>query len=72
MSVVPRHIFVEEALAAKESGEEKTILFGLSGHGLLDMQAYDDYNHGLLPEFEFSPEDEAEAIGHLPEVPIPG
>ena len=63
---------IDEAIAAREAGEEKVILFGLSGHGLLDMAAYDDYNNGLLPEFEFSPEDEAEALTHLPEASIPG
>ena len=39
---------IDEALAAKESGEERVILFGYSGHGLLDLGAYDDYLHGHL------------------------
>jgi tryptophan synthase beta chain len=39
---------IDEALAAKESGEEKVILFGYSGHGPLDLGAYDDYLHGRL------------------------
>ncbi|HXQ18324.1 MAG TPA: TrpB-like pyridoxal phosphate-dependent enzyme [Acidimicrobiales bacterium] len=40
---------IDEALAAKETGQEKTILFNYSGHGLLDLGAYDDYlNHRLL------------------------
>ena len=39
---------IDEALAAKETGEEKVILFGYSGHGLLDLQAYDDYLHDRL------------------------
>ena len=39
---------VDEALAAKEAGEEKVILFSYSGHGLLDLGAYDDYLHGRL------------------------
>lgn len=62
---------IDEAIAAREAGEEKVILFGLSGHGLLDMAAYDDYNNGLLPEFEFDPAEEAEALTHLPEATIP-
>ena len=41
---------IDEALAAKESGEERVILFNFSGHGLLDLQAYDDFNHGRLIE----------------------
>ena len=40
---------IDEALAAKESGEEKVILFSYSGHGLLDLSAYDDYLHDRLP-----------------------
>jgi tryptophan synthase beta chain len=39
---------IDEALACKESGEEKVILFNYSGHGLLDLAAYDDFNHGHL------------------------
>ena len=37
---------IDEALAAKERGEEKVILFNYSGHGLLDLSAYDAYLHG--------------------------
>ena len=39
---------IDEALAAKESGEERVILFNYSGHGFLDLSAYDDYLHGRL------------------------
>ncbi|MGD1011214.1 MAG: TrpB-like pyridoxal phosphate-dependent enzyme [Acidimicrobiales bacterium] len=39
---------IDEALAAKEAGQEKVILFSYSGHGLLDLGAYDDYLHGHL------------------------
>jgi tryptophan synthase beta chain len=39
---------IDEALAAKETGEDKVILFSYSGHGLLDLGAYDDYLHGRL------------------------
>ncbi|MGA2036568.1 MAG: TrpB-like pyridoxal phosphate-dependent enzyme [Acidimicrobiales bacterium] len=41
---------VDEALAAKEAGEEEVILFSYSGHGLLDLGAYDDYLHGRMIE----------------------
>jgi tryptophan synthase beta chain len=41
---------VDEALAAKETGEERVILFNFSGHGLLDLAAYDDYLNGRLIE----------------------
>lgn len=39
---------IDEALAAKEAGQEKVILFNYCGHGLLDLAAYDDFNHGRL------------------------
>jgi tryptophan synthase beta chain len=39
---------IDEALAAKETGEEKVILFNYSGHGFLDLAAYDDFMHGKL------------------------
>lgn len=39
---------IDEALVCKESGEEKVILFNYSGHGLLDLAAYDDFNNGRL------------------------
>jgi tryptophan synthase beta chain len=39
---------IDEALAAKEEGEEKVILFNYSGHGLLDLSAYDAYLHDQL------------------------
>jgi tryptophan synthase beta chain len=39
---------VDEALAAKEEGQERVILFSYSGHGLLDLGAYDEFVHGRL------------------------
>jgi tryptophan synthase beta chain len=41
---------IDEALRAKEDGAERVILFGYSGHGMLDLGAYDDYLHGRLVE----------------------
>ena len=41
---------IDEALEAKKAGEEKVILFSYSGHGLLDLGAYDDYLHGRLDQ----------------------
>jgi tryptophan synthase beta chain len=43
----------EEAEAAKEAGQERVILFNLSGHGFFDMQAYDDFLNDRLPEVEY-------------------
>jgi tryptophan synthase beta chain len=44
---------IDEAEEAKAAGEARVILFGLSGHGFFDMQAYDDYLNGRLPEVEY-------------------
>jgi tryptophan synthase beta chain len=41
---------IDEALAAKEAGEERVILFNYSGHGLLDLSAYDAHLHGQLTD----------------------
>ncbi len=48
---------IREALKAKEEGQSKTILFNLSGHGLVDMSAYDQYLAGDLTDHEVSDED---------------
>jgi tryptophan synthase beta chain len=61
---------VNEAIAAREAGQERVILIGLSGHGHFDMQAYDDYLNGRLPEVEFDPAEQEAALAGLPEVPI--
>ena len=58
--------------AARDAGEERVILFGLSGHGAFDMQAYDDYLNGRLPEVEYREEDVAASMASVPDVPIPG
>jgi tryptophan synthase beta chain len=60
---------VEEAEAAKEAGEERVILFNLSGHGHFDMTAYDDYLSGRLEDVEFSEQDMEDALARLPETP---
>jgi tryptophan synthase beta chain len=39
---------IDEALRCKEEGRDEVILFNYSGHGLLDLSAYDDFNHGRL------------------------
>lgn len=57
---------VEEALAAKESGEEKVILFNLSGHGYFDMAAYDYYFSGNMEDFEYSQDAVKESMKNLP------
>ncbi len=43
-------VAIDEAIKAREEGEEKVIVFNFSGHGLLDLQAYDDYLAGKLAD----------------------
>jgi tryptophan synthase beta chain len=57
---------IDEALACKESGEEKVIAFNLCGHGHFDMSAYDDFLADKLPDFEFAQEDVDAALAALP------
>jgi tryptophan synthase beta chain len=59
---------INEALKCKESGEEKVILFNLSGHGLIDMTAYDQYLSGSLQNFEVSDEEVQKNINELEKI----
>lgn len=56
---------IREALKAKEEGTSKTILFNLSGHGLIDMAAYDRYFAGDLTNYEVSDEEIANNVSSL-------
>lgn len=61
-------VAIDEALKCKETGEEKTILFGLTGTGYFDMVAYQKYNDGLMTDY--IPTDEELQVGFagLPKV----
>ena len=59
---------IDEALACKEAGESKTILFNLSGHGNFDLAAYDAYFAGRLEDYVYPSEKVEEALAHLPRV----
>lgn len=59
---------VAEAIAARDAGEEKTILFGLSGHGNFDLAAYHNYLAGNLRRYEHPQAAIDEALTHLPGV----
>src|SRR5512146_2648919 len=61
-------VAIDEALAAKEAGEDKTVLFNLSGHGHFDLAAYDAYNTGKLVDHEHPESEIQEALGRLPKV----
>src|SRR5215208_2356018 len=60
---------IEEADAAREAGEERTVLFGLCGHGNFDLAAYDAYLAGELQDPEFSEAELEAALAGLPEAP---
>ena len=57
---------IDEALICKESGEEKVIVFCLSGNGSLDMTAYDNYLHGGMQDFEYTEEMVGSGLACLP------
>jgi tryptophan synthase beta chain len=61
---------LDEALQAKEEGKEKTILFNLSGHGHVDMAAYDAYFEGKLEDYAYPTEAIEESLTHLPKVKV--
>ncbi|MFQ5861433.1 MAG: TrpB-like pyridoxal phosphate-dependent enzyme, partial [Dehalococcoidia bacterium] len=59
---------IDEALKCKETGEAKTILFNLCGHGHFDMSAYDDYFSGKLQDYAYPREEVEKALAGLPQV----
>ncbi|HJX30846.1 MAG TPA: TrpB-like pyridoxal phosphate-dependent enzyme [Thermodesulfobacteriota bacterium] len=61
-------VAIDEAIKAREEGKEKTILFNLSGHGLLDLSSYDRYYSGKLENFEYPDENIKKALDDLPKV----
>ncbi len=61
-------VAIDEALKCKETGEEKTILFGLTGTGYFDMTAYEKFNDGLMSDYIPTDEELAASISKLPVV----
>lgn len=59
---------IDEALLAKETGEEKVILFNLSGNGYFDMYAYDMYLHGDMKDSSVCDEDIQKSLANLPNI----
>ena len=58
---------IREAVKCKQTGEEKVILFNLSGHGLIDMSAYDQYLNGDLMNYKISDDDIARTLQGVPD-----
>jgi tryptophan synthase beta chain len=59
----------DEALACKESGESKVILWNNSGHGVFDLGAYDAYHRKELPDYKLDTAAIDRALAELPKVP---
>lgn len=59
---------IDEALKCKETGEAKTILFGLTGTGYFDMSAYNAFNEGTMTDYIPSDEDLLKSFANLPQV----
>ena len=60
---------IDEAMKCKETGEEKTILFGLTGTGYFDMVAYEKFNNGQMSDYIPTDEDLAKGFADLPKQP---
>lgn len=59
---------IDEALIAKEKGEEKTILFGLTGTGYFDMVAYEKFHDGKMSDYIPTDEELEKAIAKIPSI----
>ena len=60
---------IDEAMKCKESGEEKTIVFGLTGTGYFDLVAYQKYNDGEMSDIIPTDEDLAKGFAGIPDIP---
>ena len=61
-------VAIDEALKCKETGEEKTILFGLTGTGYFDMMAYEKFNDGAMSDYIPTDEELQKSLEALPKV----
>ena len=62
-------VAMDEALKCRETGEEKTIVFGLTGTGYFDMVAYGKYNDGVMSDYIPTDEDLAKGFATIPNIP---
>ncbi len=61
-------VAMDEAIKCRETGEEKTILFGLTGTGYFDMLAYEKYNNGVMTDYVPTDEDLEKGLAGLPDM----
>lgn len=62
-------VAIDEALKCKETGEEKTIVFGLTGTGYFDMVAYEKFNDGVMSDYIPTDEDLEKGFATVPSIP---
>lgn len=62
-------VAIDEAMKCKETGEEKTILFGLTGTGYFDLKAYESYNNETMTDYVPSDEDLQKGFDGIPKFP---
>ena len=62
-------VAIDEALKCKETGEEKTIVFGLTGTGYFDMVAYEKFHNGEMTDYIPTDEELEASFAQLPKVP---
>ncbi len=62
-------VAIDEALRCKETGEDKTILFGLTGTGYFDLKAYESYNNGTMTDYIPTDEDLQKGFDGIPKFP---
>lgn len=60
---------IDEAIKCKETGEEKTIVFGLTGTGYFDLYAYQKYNDGIMSDYIPSDDDLQKCFAGIPDIP---
>ena len=61
-------VALDEAIKCKETGEEKTIVFGLTGTGYFDMYAYEKFHNGMMEDYTPSDEELEKSFQNLPNV----
>ncbi len=61
-------VAIDEAMKCKETGEEKTILFGLTGTGYFDMYAYEKFHNGVMEDYRPTDEEIQKSLSRLPKL----
>ena len=61
---------IDEALKCRETGEEKTIVFGLTGTGYFDMVAYEQFNNGTMRDYIPTDADLEKGFASIPKIDL--